>query len=99
MIAAIGVTLYPVGLCGGASRAPRGPLRLGVIDTEAVVHLPALLARYHRDHAETDLQLSIGTSGELVERVLDYAVEGYSLVARWTILTLLQKKCCAKRWW
>jgi DNA-binding transcriptional LysR family regulator len=58
------------------SSAPRGPLRLGAMDTAAVVHLPALLARYHRDHPDVDLQLSTGASGEMIERVLDYAVEG-----------------------
>lgn len=58
------------------SSAPRGPLRLGAMDTAAVVHLPALLARYHREHADVDLQLSTGASGEMVERVLDYSVEG-----------------------
>ena len=48
------------------SSAPRGPLRLGAMDTAAVVHLPALLACYHRDHPDVDLQLSTGASGEMI---------------------------------
>jgi DNA-binding transcriptional LysR family regulator len=58
------------------SSAPRGPLRLGAMDTAAVVHLPALLAGYHQGHPDVDLQLTTGASGELVARVLDYSVEG-----------------------
>lgn len=58
------------------SGTPRGPLRLGAMDTAAVVHLPGLLARYHRHHPHVDLQLTTGSSGEMIERVLDYAVEG-----------------------
>jgi DNA-binding transcriptional LysR family regulator len=56
--------------------APRGPLRIGSMDSAAVVHLPALLASYHRIHPDVDLQLSTGASGEMVERVLDYAIDG-----------------------
>lgn len=56
--------------------APRGPLRIGAMDSAAVVHLPALLAGYHRIHPDVDLQLTTGASGEMLERVLDYAVEG-----------------------
>lgn len=58
------------------SSAPRGPLRLGAMDTAAVVHLPALLAGYHREYPDVDLQLSTGASDEMVERVLDYSLEG-----------------------
>jgi len=56
--------------------APRGPLRIGAMDSAAVVHLPAVLADYHRIHPDVDLQLTTGASGEMVERVVDYAVEG-----------------------
>lgn len=58
------------------SVVPQGPLRIAAMDSAAVVHLPSVLAGYHRLHPEVDLQLTTGASGELIEKVLDYAVDG-----------------------
>lgn len=55
---------------------PSGLLRLGAMDTAAAVHLPAILASYHRQYPEVELRLATGASSEMVRQVLDFTVEG-----------------------
>ena len=50
--------------------APRGALRLGSLESTAATRLPPLLAGYHRAWPEVAVELTTGTSGFLVERVL-----------------------------
>lgn len=59
---------------GGAR--PQGPLAIGAIDTVAAVHLPQVLARYHRQYPEVKIDLQTGASQELVRQVLNYDIEG-----------------------
>ncbi|MEZ4484549.1 MAG: LysR family transcriptional regulator [Syntrophotaleaceae bacterium] len=59
----------------GAAR-PQGPLAIGAIDTVAAVHLPQVLARYHRQYPEVKIDLQTGASQELVRQVLNYDIEG-----------------------
>jgi DNA-binding transcriptional LysR family regulator len=50
--------------------APHGVFRLGTLESTAATRLPPLLARYHRHYPAVRLELSTGTSGALVDRVL-----------------------------
>ncbi len=55
---------------------PRGPLRIGSMETTAAVHLPPLLAAYHHDCPEVELTLRTGPTDELLRLVLDYELDG-----------------------
>ena len=53
----------------------RGPFRLGALESTAGSRLPAILSRYHRQHPAVVIELSTGTTGSLLQRVLDYRLE------------------------
>lgn len=53
----------------------RGPFRLGALESTAGSRLPALLSRYHAQHPGVVIELSTGTTGSLLQRVLDYRIE------------------------
>jgi len=61
----------------GALRAgaARGPFRLGSLESTAGSRLPPLLSRYHRLHPAVVIELSTGTTGALLQKVLDYRLE------------------------
>jgi DNA-binding transcriptional LysR family regulator len=54
---------------------PRGTLRLGTLESTAAARLPPVLARYHAAYPDVLIELVTGTSGALVNRVLNYEVE------------------------
>ncbi|MNF35474.1 HTH-type transcriptional regulator GltR [compost metagenome] len=49
---------------------PAGDFVLGTMYSTAAIHLPALLARYHRAYPAVNLQVQAGPSGELLEGLL-----------------------------
>lgn len=49
---------------------PAGDFVLGTMYSTAAIHLPALLARYHRSYPAVNLQVQSGPSGELLEGLL-----------------------------
>jgi DNA-binding transcriptional LysR family regulator len=49
---------------------PAGDFVLGTMYSTAAIHLPALLARYHRRYPAVNLQVQSGPSGELLEGLL-----------------------------
>ncbi|MCO7608978.1 LysR substrate-binding domain-containing protein [Pseudomonas chlororaphis] len=49
---------------------PAGNFVLGTMYSTAAIHLPALLARYHRTYPAVNLQVQSGPSGELLEGLL-----------------------------
>ena len=49
----------------------RGPFRLGSLESTAGSRLPAILSRYHGQHPGVVIELSTGTTGALLQRVLD----------------------------
>src|SRR5919201_6102757 len=55
--------------------APHGLFKLGTLESTAATRLPAVLARYHRRYPAVRLELSTGTSGALVDRVLRGEIE------------------------
>ena len=55
--------------------APHGVFRLGTLESTAATRLPPVLARYHREYPAVRLELSTGTSGALVDRVLRGEIE------------------------
>jgi DNA-binding transcriptional LysR family regulator len=58
------------------SSQPRGPLRIGSMETTAAVRLPALLTAFHHDCPEVDLSLRTGPTEDLLQQVLDYELDG-----------------------
>ncbi|NWE73293.1 LysR family transcriptional regulator [Pseudomonas gingeri] len=63
-----------------ANTRPSGTLRIGAIESCATVHLPALLAEYHRTYPEVSLELITGTWTQLLEDVRQRRLDG-ALVA------------------
>jgi len=53
----------------------RGVFRLGTLESTAGSRLPVILSRYHRQHPSVVIELSTGTTGALVQRVLDFRIE------------------------
>src|SRR5215469_458805 len=55
---------------------PQGRLRLGSLETTAMLRLPPVLASFAAAYPAVDLALTTGTTAELVERVRARALEG-----------------------
>ena len=53
-----------------------GPLSIGTMESTAAARLPDLLADYYQRYPEVELQISTGTTEELVNKVLEYSLEG-----------------------
>jgi DNA-binding transcriptional LysR family regulator len=58
------------------SDQPSGPLRLGSIETTAVMHLTSLLGEYRRQYRDVQLSLQTGGSHVLVQKVLKDELDG-----------------------
>jgi len=56
--------------------APQGKLRLGSLETTAMLRLPPVLAAFAAAYPAVDVALTTGTTAELVERVLERRIEG-----------------------
>ena len=54
-----------------ADDTPRGPLRLGSMESTAATRLPAVLSRFHVRHPAVDLELRTGPTSRLLADVLD----------------------------
>jgi DNA-binding transcriptional LysR family regulator len=79
----------------GAAR-PQGPLAIGAIDTVAAVHLPRILARYHRQYPEVSIDLRTGASQELVQQVLNYDIEGALVGGPVAHSEIVQQEICVE---
>lgn len=55
---------------------PQGTLRLGSLETTAMLRLPPVLASFATAYPAVDLALTTGTTSELVGRVLERRIEG-----------------------
>lgn len=55
---------------------PRGPLRLGALETVTALRLPPILAKYVQRYPEVNLSLRTGTTRQLIEEVCGYKIEG-----------------------
>lgn len=58
------------------SQHPKGPLRLGALETTAVTHLPEHAASFIRRFPEVELSVNTGDTHSLVRQVLDHKVDG-----------------------
>ncbi len=59
-----------------ASHDPSGPLHIGATQTTAAVRMPALLAQFNRQYPSVQLSLMTGNSTDLIEKVLQYELDG-----------------------
>lgn len=57
------------------SGVPRGTLRVGTLESTAAARLPPLLAGFHNDYPDVQIELVTGTSGALVGKVHRFDVE------------------------
>lgn len=57
------------------ANVPQGVLRIGSLESTAATRLPPILSRYHLRHPKVRLELVTGTSGALVNKVLNGEVE------------------------
>ena len=57
------------------SGTPRGTFRVGTLESTAAARLPPVLAGYHREYPEVQLELVTGTSGALVARLHAFEIE------------------------
>jgi DNA-binding transcriptional LysR family regulator len=55
---------------------PKGRLAIGTLETTVAMRLPRIIASYASAYPRVDLALRIGTSAELVTRVLERELEG-----------------------
>lgn len=58
------------------SEHPAGPLRIGSIETTAVIHLTSLMSAYHSRYPNVNLSLITGETHGLLQKVLDYKLDG-----------------------
>src|SRR5881398_1921834 len=58
-----------------AGQRPRGVFRLGTLESTAAARLPPMLARYHRECPDVQIELVTGTSGALVSRLRAFEIE------------------------
>ncbi len=71
-----------LGLAEEAERAVKeedghwGPLAIGSLNSIASVNLPSLLAKFHRQYPKMEVNLITDRVDSLIERVLDYSLEG-----------------------
>ncbi|MBI3896879.1 MAG: LysR family transcriptional regulator [Gammaproteobacteria bacterium] len=54
---------------------PRGPLRIGTMESTAATRLPPVLARYHRTYPQVRIELITGTVVALMAKVVDNDIE------------------------
>lgn len=58
------------------SGEPSGSLSIGTVHTVSAIHLPELLAKYHRVYPKVDLSLTSSQSDELIYKVKHFQLEG-----------------------
>ncbi|OBZ08501.1 LysR family transcriptional regulator [Bacillus sp. FJAT-27264] len=58
------------------SEHPAGLLRVGSVETTAVIHLTPLLTEYHLRYPDVNLSLVTGETHGLLQKVLDYELDG-----------------------
>jgi DNA-binding transcriptional LysR family regulator len=63
-----------------ASAKPKGPLRIGAIETTVAMRLAPLFTRYSKLYPDVDLSVVSDTTGALISNVLDYKVEAAFVV-------------------
>jgi DNA-binding transcriptional LysR family regulator len=78
------------------SGKPNGILRIGTMESTAAARLPSLLSRYHQQFPEVQIELVTGTSGALVEKVHNFAVEAAFVAAPCSLADLESQEAFAE---
>lgn len=89
-------TVEEARLAVSSSAQPQGPLAIGAIDTVAAVHLPQVLARYHKQYPKVAIGLQTGASQELVRQVLNYDIEGAFVGGSVANCEIVQQEVCVE---
>ncbi|WP_229519107.1 LysR family transcriptional regulator [Massilia rhizosphaerae] len=55
--------------------APSGPLRIGSMETAAALRLPPILAKYHEQYPQVNLEIQTGPTHFMLEQVLNHMVD------------------------
>ncbi|MEJ8305849.1 LysR family transcriptional regulator [Saccharibacillus sacchari] len=58
------------------SSEPRGPLRIGAMESTASTHLPLIFARYHDKFPQVELSMYMAPTVDQIEDILAYKVDG-----------------------
>lgn len=61
--------------CELATGKPKGVMRIGSLESTAGSRLPPILARYHALYPEVVVELVTGTTGALLDQVMDFRIE------------------------
>lgn len=61
--------------------APRGPLRIGSLETTSAIRLPNIIYRFTQMYPDVELSLKTGTTTELVNAVLAHELDGAFVAA------------------
>lgn len=62
-------------------KTPKGPLKIGSMETTAAVRLPEILTTFHRKYPAVDLILKTGSTEQNIQDVMQYEIDG-AFVAR-----------------
>lgn len=73
---------------------PRGPLRIGAIETTVALRLAPLFMRFGKSYPDVDLSVETDTSGALIAEVLEYRLEGAFVAGPVTHPHLLSMPVC-----
>ncbi len=58
------------------TEAVKGLLSLGAMESTTAVRLPPVFARYHQEFPQVNMDITTGSSEELVQKVRQYELDG-----------------------
>lgn len=73
-----------------------GKLAIGSTESTAAIRLPAIIARFSKQYPEIDIQLTTSTTGELINEVLSYKLDGAFVAAPVAEKNLSQETICSE---
>ncbi|MBP2031498.1 DNA-binding transcriptional LysR family regulator [Clostridium algifaecis] len=70
---------------------PKGPLRIGSMETIAAIYLPRLFAKYHKEYPNVKLILKTGTTEKNIQDILQYNLDGAFIAGSINNSEIIQK--------
>jgi DNA-binding transcriptional LysR family regulator len=90
----IGLLLNEAKHAVGDEIVPRGPLRIGALETITALRLPSVLVAYTQAYPEVDLFLHTCTTDELIADLLEYRLEGALVAGPVNHPALIETRVC-----